>query len=272
MRPLIAAAILALAAPALAQAPAPSPTPAVTEWRALDPGNTLVVDTTKGRIVVEMHPEIAPLAVERIKTLAKRGYYDGSLFYRVLKDFMAQGGDKGSKAYRSDLPDIRGEFTFRREAATPFALVGTQPNAEVGFTGVMPVRFEKFSDGSQQGWVWFCPGVASMPHYDDPNTANSQLFFIRRHATNLEKTFTAWGRVVFGQEVVDALNNGEPPPSPDKMTRVSLLADLPEAERPKLEVMDTRAPAFSALSSETMKARGSAFSLCDLKVPTRPTP
>jgi peptidylprolyl isomerase len=269
------------AAPALAQSP-PAQTPPTAqpaaaeatagEWRPLDPQNTLVMETTKGRMIIEMRPDLAPLAVARIKTLSKRGYYDGALFYRVIADYMAQGGDKGERTFKSDLPNLRAEFTFRRQSDTPFALVGNVPNGEVGFVGALPVRFDKFSDGSQQGYAWFCPGVAAMPHYDDPNSANSQMFFLRRHATNLEKEYTAWGRVVQGQAAVDAFANGEPPAKPDKMMRVRLLADLPEPERPRLEVMDTRSPAFSELARKTMAEKGRAFSLCDLQIPVREAP
>ncbi|HEX8232569.1 MAG TPA: peptidylprolyl isomerase [Caulobacteraceae bacterium] len=272
MKPLIAVAVLAVAAPAFAQAPAQPPAPAVApEWRPLDPENTLVVDTTKGRFIVEMRPEAAPLAVARIKALARRGYYDNSLFYRVLNS-LAQGGDKADKSFRSDLPDLRAEFTFKPGAGIPYYSAGTIPNGEIGFVGSLPVTVEKYSDGSQQGWALFCPGVASMPHYDDPHTANSQVFFMKQRATNLEKTFTAWGRVVSGQEVVDALNAGEPPPNPDKMTRVRVLADIPEAERPKLEVIDPRSRAFAVLSHQVFVEKGRNFTLCDIKLPVRPAP
>ena len=96
----VLAALLAAADPVpLPAAPVATPPPAVPAdaapaevWKPADPANTLVIDTTKGRVIVQLHPEVAPNAVTRIKVLAKRGYYDNSLWYRVLKGFVAQGG------------------------------------------------------------------------------------------------------------------------------------------------------------------------------------
>ena len=103
-----------------------APAAPLPDWRALDPDNTLVIDTTKGRVIVELRPDLAPLAVARIKTLTRKGYYDAALFYRVLP-FMAQTGDKGSRTFKSDLPNLKAEFTFTRNAAMPFYVVGRLP-------------------------------------------------------------------------------------------------------------------------------------------------
>ena len=259
---LLAAAALAAASPTAAQPATPTsapPAPA-TDWRAVDPASALLIETTKGRIVVELAPAIAPLAVARIKTLTRRGYYDGALFYRVIKDYMAQTGDKGARTFRSDLPNLKAEFTFRRTAATPYVSVGGVAGGDLGFVGATPVQVG--ADG--EGWALYCPGVAAMPHYDDPNTANSQFFLMRRWAPSLEKTFTVWGRVVLGLDVVRAIENGEPPPHPDRMTRVRVLADVPAAERPEVKVLDPGGQAFARLLQQTMQARGPNFSLCDL--------
>ncbi len=268
-----ALATAVLAAPALAQpAAAPSaPVPAAStpaDWRPLDPDNTLVIDTTKGRVIVEMRPEIAPLAVARIKTLARRGYYDGALFYRVLKDYMAQGGDKGARTFRSDLPNLKAEFTFTAGPDSHFVSVGDIPDGQVGFIGSSPVTVMTAGPDAGKAWANFCPGAAAMPHYANPDTANSQLFFMRRAAPTLDKTFTVWGRVVSGMEVIQQLNDGEPPPSPDRMTKVRVMAAMPAAEQPKLEVMDVKGPAFGALFRETANKYAS-FTLCDLDLPSR---
>lgn len=269
--PTAPAASPAAAAPAAA-APVADAAPPVEAWKPADPANTLVIDTTKGRVIVELHPEVAPNAVARIKTLAKRGYYDNSLFYRVLKGFVAQGGDRGNKQYRSDLPNLKGEFTFRKTAVMPYGAIGSTPGGEVGFIGALPVMIETPPAGQEgqppRGWAYFCAGVASMPHGADPNSANSQLFLLRGHATNLEKTFTAFGRVISGQEAVDSLNNGEPPPNPDKMTRVRVLADIPAAQRPKVQVMDTASPAFLAMAVKTLQAHPN-YSICEIPVPAQ---
>ncbi len=263
-------AVLALAGAAAAQPSAPAAAP---DTRALDPANTLLIETTKGRIVVEMLPQIAPLAVQRIKTLARRGDYDGALFYRVLKDYMAQTGDKGARTFRSNLPDLKAEFTFTPSPDIPFVSIGDIPGGEVGFIGAEPVTVMAAAAGKPaQGFAKFCPGTAAMPHYDNPDSANSQLFFMRQPSPPLEKTFTAWGRVVAGLDVVRTIKDGEPPADPDKMTRVRVLADLPAAERPDVRLLDPRGPTLLARVQAAVKTAGPRFSLCDLdlSVPASP--
>lgn len=276
---ILSAAALLLAAPAAAQTTAPAPAPA-SEWRPLDPANTLLIETTKGRIVVEMRPEIAPLTVARVKALTRQGYYNGALFYRVIQGFMAQTGDKGRKTYRSALPNLRGEFTFALTRETPYASVGATPAGDVGFVGSMPVMVAPAAGQvadqpptAGRGHVLYCPGVAAFAHPDgQPNGGNSQFFLMRGVATNLEKGFAAWGRVIDGQPVVEAIRNGNPPTNPDKMTRVRVMADVPSTERPKLEVADLKGPVLAAAMQEAMAAKGAQFSMCDIKVATRTTP
>src|ERR1700744_1301583 len=115
--------------------------PTAADWRTVDPANLLVIDTTKGRILVEMVPEIAPLSVARIKELAHQHFYDGLTFHRVLEGFMAQGGDpKGDGSGGSTLPDIKGEFTFRRDPATPYTMISSKAGLEDGFVKSVAVR------------------------------------------------------------------------------------------------------------------------------------
>jgi peptidylprolyl isomerase len=271
--------------PPAAQAP-PTPEAAAPPvipdeaWKPVDPANTLVVDTTKGRFVVEMHPELAPRHVARIKALARQGYYNGSLFYRVL-DFMAQTGDKGNKQYRSSLPNMKNEATFRLTPAIPYLSIGALPTGDAGFIGAMPVLIQPAQGGpasgqpadqaptSGEGSALFCPGTAAFAHGPSIDSANSQIFFMRVRGPNLEKQFTAWGRVIQGQDVVKALKNGEPPPSPDKMTRVRVMADMPAADRPRLKVLDVKSPAFAALLQQEIAAKGARFSICDVEIPVQ---
>ena len=104
--------------------PAPATTVVLPEWRAVPAENLLVIDTTRGRILVELMPEVAPLHVERIKLLARRGFYDNVSWHRVIDWFMAQTGDPlGNGEGQSPYPDLKGEFTFRRDSAMPFAAV-----------------------------------------------------------------------------------------------------------------------------------------------------
>lgn len=275
MKPLIALAAAAAAAAGAAQAqtpPAAAPAQAASDWRTPDPQNVLVVDTTKGRLIVELRPDIAPLAVARIKVLARRGYYNGSLFYRVLKEFVAQTGDKGERQFTSELPNLKAEFTFSAKPAD-YAFVGSFPGGEVGFVGTMPVQIEKLPSGQiTKGWPLFCQGTAAMPHTnEDINSANSQLYYMRQPAQSLEQKYTAFGRLLEGLEAVRAMKDGEPPADPDKMTRVRVLADIPAAQRPTVQVLDARSASFTGIVQQTARARGSAFSMCDVQIPVQIT-
>ncbi len=151
-----------------------------------DPENTLIIETTKGRVVIEMRPDLAPGHVERIKKLAREGFYDGVPFHRVIEGFMAQTGcPHGTGTGGSDYPNLKAEF-----------------NAEPH------VR-----------------GVCSMARAQSPDSANSQFFIVFDDATFLDKKYTVWGKVIEGMENVDKIKRGEPVSDPDKMISVKVAAD-----------------------------------------------
>jgi cyclophilin family peptidyl-prolyl cis-trans isomerase len=153
---------------------------------ANDPENTLVIETTKGRVVIALRPDLAPKHVERIKTLAREGFYDGVPFHRVIEGFMAQTGcPQGTGTGGSSYPNLKAEF-----------------NAEPH------VR-----------------GVCSMARAQSPDSANSQFFICFDDATFLDKKYTAWGNVIEGMENVDKIKRGEPVQNPDKMVSVKVAAD-----------------------------------------------
>lgn len=246
------------AAAAVAAAPAP-PQP-VGDWMPVDPANTLVIDTTKGRYIVELRPDIAPLHVARMKVLTRQGYYNNVAFYRVIKGFMAQVGKRVAPA----LPNLKDEFTFAVTPALPIARVGGENQ---GWLGATPVQVDPTTG---RGFAFFCPGIASTAHGDPPNTGNDQAFYMRgRGGPTIEAHFTAWGRIVQGQEVVEAINDGAPPPMPDRITRMRVMADMPAAERPKTMVMDTRSAAFREVVEGVMKERTTVFHPCDVTVPVK---
>ncbi|MFA9550493.1 MAG: peptidylprolyl isomerase [Hyphomicrobium sp.] len=151
-----------------------------------DPENTLIIETTKGRIVIALRPDLAPKHVERIKKLVREGFYDGIVFHRVIEGFMAQTGcPKGTGTGGSDHPNLAAEF-----------------NAEPH------VR-----------------GVCSMARSQSPDSANSQFFICLDDATFLDGKYTAWGKVIEGMENVDKIKRGEPVVDPDKMVSVKVAAD-----------------------------------------------
>jgi peptidylprolyl isomerase len=146
-------------------------------------GDTLTLETTKGQVVIEMIPAIAPGHVAHIKRLVTEGFYDGVVFHRVLEGFMAQTGcPHGTGTGGSKSPDLKAEF-----------------NAEPH------VR-----------------GTVSMARASSPNSANSQFFICFGDARFLDHKYTVWGKVVSGMENVDKIRRGEPVRDPDKIVRATL--------------------------------------------------
>lgn len=251
---------------------------AAGDWRSVAPDNLLIIDTNKGRILVEMTPEAAPGHVARIRLLAKAGFYDGIPWHRVIDGFMAQTGDPlGTGEGQSWYPDLKAEFTFRRDAQTPFAPVAAPAGALIGFMQSLPVQTQPdavmatTADRKVHAWGLYCPGVAGMARDDAPDSANSQFFLMRQPYPALEKRYTIWGRVVSGLDVVRALKFSPNPDGivtdPDRMTRVRVAGDLAEGERPSVRVLSTDSARFRTLVERTRAARGADFSACDIDLP-----
>ena len=149
--------------------------------------NTLVLNLDSGGdVVIRLRPDLAPQHVDRIRELASEGFYDNVVFHRVIDGFMAQGGDPtGTGMGGSDRPDLPAEFS-------------KEPHVR---------------------------GTASMARAQNPNSANSQFFICFDDARFLDGQYTVWGEVVEGMEHVDQIAKGEPPPQPDVMQKVYVLAD-----------------------------------------------
>ncbi len=271
-----------VAAPAVAKPKkpvGPPPVPAVQEsdWVQVDPDNLLVIDTTRGRIVAELYPSLAPLTVERIKTLARQHFYDGQTFFRVIDQFMAQTGDPTNTGTGgSTLPDLAAEFTFRRTPATDFAPLTVDHGQTTGFLGAMPVGSQSdtllsmSASGSVSAWGMFCPGVLGMARADKPDSANSQFFIIRQTSASIDQRYTAFGRVLQGLEFVRLIKVGEPvTPPQDKMTRVRLGSDLPPGESVALSRLSLKSANFMATSAVIKDRKGPDFTVCDLDVPVK---
>lgn len=151
-----------------------------------DPENTLLVETSKGNVTIELRPDLAPGHVARIKELAREGFYDGIVFHRVIAGFMAQAGcPKGNGTGGSKKPDLKAEF-----------------NAEPH------VR-----------------GTCSMARTSAPHSANSQFFICFDDARFLDRQYTVWGKVSEGMDIIDQLAKGEPPRNPDRIVKMRVAAD-----------------------------------------------
>jgi peptidylprolyl isomerase len=277
--------VLALAAvlsagTADARKPAPPPAPAQpgeADWRTPDPANVLIIDTTKGRVIVELAPEAAPKSVAQVRQLARNGLYDGRAFFRVIDGFMDQTGDpQDTGVGGSTLPNLPAEFTFRRDASSGMSVVDTQGGREAGFIGALPVISQPLAlaamtaDHTVGAYVTYCPGVVGMARAEDPDSGNSQFFLMRAAQPNLDQKYTAVGRVIAGEDVVRQIKTGEPVAAPqDKMVSVKVLADLPAASRPSVRVIDTAGPWFKAYVARTRAEKLIGVSPCDLDLPSQ---
>lgn len=204
-RPMVLTAMaLGLASPLLAQeaepatppaaaevappAEAPAAPPAMTPDQYINnPEYMLNLDlSTGGRVVIQLFPNVAPHHVERLKTLARSGFYDGIKFHRVIDGFMAQTGDPTATGQGgSQLPDVKAEFN-----ATPHLR-----------------------------------GTLSMARAESPDSANSQFFIMLQPRFALDNRYTAFGRVVSGMQYVDAIHKGEPPEVMSRIVQMSVAAD-----------------------------------------------
>jgi len=145
--------------------------------------DTLVMELSHGRVLIETRPDLAPNHVRRIKELVRDGFYDGVVFHRVIDGFMAQGGDPTGTGRGGSGKKIRAEFS-------------SEPHVR---------------------------GAVSMARANDPDSADSQFFICLADATFLDGQYTVWGRVVDGMEHVDKLKRGEPPAKPDSIVSLRVV-------------------------------------------------
>lgn len=141
--------------------------------------NTLILETTKGNVVIQMRPDLAPNHVARIKELANDGFYDGVVFHRVIDGFMAQTGDPTGTGMGGSGQKLKQEFN-------------DEPHVR---------------------------GVCSMARAQNPDSADSQFFICFDDATFLDRQYTVWGQVVEGMEFVDQIKRGEPVRDPDQIVK-----------------------------------------------------
>jgi len=159
----------------------------------LDLDNTIYLDLTGGRVVIQMFPDLAPKTVAQIKTLARQGFYDNTPFHRVIEGFMAQGGDPtGTGTGGSKLPNLPAEFTNLRH---------------------------------------FLRGTCGMARSQDPNSGNSQFFIMFAPGPSLDGNYTIWGQVVQGMDFVDRIKRGTGPNGamvgpPDRIVHMRVAADV----------------------------------------------
>ena len=148
--------------------------------------NTLIVETTKGTVTIALRPDLAPNHVARIKELARKGFYNGIVFHRVIDGFMAQTGDPTGTGTGGSGKKLKAEFS-------------QEPHVR---------------------------GTLSMARAQSPDSADSQFFICFAAARFLDGQYTVWGQVTAGMEAIDKIKRGEPVKDPDKIVSMKVAADV----------------------------------------------
>jgi peptidylprolyl isomerase len=275
LRNSVATAALAAALSAASATAAPAG-PAAGDWRPVDAQNTLVIETSQGRVIVELYPQVAPAAVAQVETLARQHFYDGLTFFRVIDGFMDQTGDPQNNGKgASSLPNLKAEFEFRYApgAGSGVTEAVVVPGGVIGFVGALPMIAQPDAmagmtvDGKVRGVALFCSGVMGMARAQDPDTANSQFFLMRGAQHSLDQKYTPVGRVISGMAAVRAIKTGDPVADPkDRMVSVQVLADMPAGARPDVRVLDTASAYFKAEAASQRAAKGDNFDPCAVDV------
>jgi peptidylprolyl isomerase len=150
-----------------------------------DADNTLVLETTKGKVTIAMRPDLAPAHVARIKELVRDGFYDGVVFHRVIDGFMAQTGCPQGTGTGGSGQKLKAEFSPEKH-----------------------VR-----------------GTVSMARAANPDSGDSQFFICFEESPWLNNQYTVWGQVTEGMDNVDKIKRGEPVQDPDKIVSAKMAAD-----------------------------------------------
>lgn len=256
-----------------------------SDWKPLDPENTLYMQLPAGRVVIELAPKFAPEYVTNIKTLVREGYFDGLAIERVQDDFVVQWGDPDHRrslgAAKRSLP---AEFVVsaRDVPFTPLEDPDTYA-PEVGFSGGFPAARDP---AVGRAWLVHCYGMVGAGRNDDVESGNgSELYAVIGQAPRqLDRNVALVGRVVRGMELLSSLPRGTGPlgfyTKREQRTRIESMrvaADVPARERSRLEVMRTDTRTFAELIEARRNRRDAWYKVpaghadvCNIPIPVRP--
>jgi peptidylprolyl isomerase len=302
-------ALAALLSTAAAAPPTPPAKPAPTksaqqilaaspasDWRGLDPENTLLMELASGQVIIELAPRFAPAHAANIRALARGGYWNGLAILRVQDNFVAQWGDPDSEDAAKARPLPAGaQQKLPAEFSAPIDHIGKAagftrlPDVEgwaprTGFAEGFPVAA---NPKTGQAWLAHCYGMVGAGRSDAADSSNgTELYAVIGQAPRgLDLNITVVGRVLKGMELLSALPRGagamgfyDKPEQRTGIQRIRLMADVPPAERPALQVLRTESGTWAQLL-DARRHRGGWFvhspgyiDVCSATVPTRPTP
>lgn len=283
MRFTIPALALVLSPLALSSSPAEE-----SDWRSVDPDNVLLITTDQGPFSIELNNELAPIHAAHMRKMARSGFFDQREFYRVIENFVVQGGsgdDMESEGNRQQQLMIPGEINSKANLGSRFTTTGNgdQFAAETGL-------FNGFSVGRnpQAGtsWLTHCNGAVGMARNDSVDSGGTDWYVVIGHAPRyLDQNITVFGRVIDGLRVVQSAQRGNSQNSglldkeqaPLQMIKTQVLSDIPESIRPIYEVKNTHSKAFreyiSSLKNRNHKwfitTPSAQLDVCSIRVETR---
>lgn len=255
-----------------------------SDWRPLDPQNTLYMDLPTGRVVIELAPQFAPNHVANIRTLARARYFDGLAIVRSQDNYVVQWGDPDSKKpFGEAKKALAPEFTRPAKGLAFTVLPDTDTYAaQTGFVDGFPVARES-AQGS--AWMVHCYGIVGAGRDNDANTGSgAELYAINGSpARLLDRNVTVVGRVLQGMDILSTMPRGrgnmgfyEKPEERTAIAQVRLAADVPAAERSNLEVLRTDTQTFTDLvesrrnrQDEWYKVPAGRIDVCTVPLPVR---
>lgn len=223
------------------------------DWAEIPADELLLADTPRGRIVIALAPEMAPRTVANVRKLARAGYYDGLAFIRAQDDYVAQWGDAdGVKPVVDAEKSIKAEFTRTPAGLAFYKLPETDTYApETGFVRSFPV-----ARGHDEAWLVHCYGMVGVGRDEGADSGNgTELYMVIGHAPrHLDRNVTLIGRVIDGMPIIATLPRGTEkmgfyatPAERTPLDRVRVVADLPEAERPRYRTLRSDTFSFADL-------------------------
>ena len=262
-----------------------------SDWRTLDPANTLYLDLAAGRVVIELAPGFAPAHVGNIRTLAHEGYWNGLSINRSQDNFVVQWGDaaeddKDRKSLGTALAHLPAEFTRSAEGLAFTALPDSDGWApQVGFSDGFPAARDP---RSSQAWLAHCYGSVGAGRDVAADSSNgTELYVVTGQSPRqLDRNITVVGRVVQGMELLSVLPRGtgalgfyEQPGQRTAIKAITLASDVPEAQRVPLQLLRTDTPLFARVvearrnrRDEWYKVPAGHIDLCNVPLPVRTPP
>ena len=254
-----------------------------SHWRQADPENTLYLETSEGRIIIELAEMFAPRHGRNIKALAREEFYDGLAMYRVVEGFVAQGGDQsGEKPIERASRAIPAELTLKKLDPERFTTLSDMDGyaAETGFVDGFPAGR---NPDSGETWMTHCQGAFAMARGQELDSGGTEFYIVIGQAQRyLDRNTTVFGRVLDGMTVLQRLDRGSgamgilAEPERNRIQRVRVAADLPQAERASIEVMDTGSSSFQELMAARRNRpedwfvhRPDYVDVCSVGVPVR---